>query len=225
MKIFKYAVISVCVIFAVSFVVTAAMIIKQSMRDIIINDNVLSLARNVNFREPAAIDMETEAGAEIIFAFTEMLGEIERFTAAASSELYAGLKKQFAYPDYAVSQHRNLKNSEMLEKIHGSLGSGMPVIFAYAASGENGAQGIYYGVAVEIDIPGGVIGVIGDGGRGAYMTYKIDEFLSATRFENYEDMALYMKLGLAADIFAKNTIFVIDPLRREHEAQAAREIK
>ncbi len=40
-------------------------------------------------------------------------------------------------------------------------------------------------------------------------TYTVKEFLNSTRYDSYENMEFYFKLGFMAGIFNKNTIYII----------------
>ena len=39
---------------------------------------------------------------------------------------------------------------------------------------------------------------------------SLEEFLSRTRFDAYENMPLFLKLGFAFGIFEKNTVFIAE---------------
>jgi len=245
-KVFKFSVVFLCILFAIGFVVTAVMIIKQNMIDLTINDNITSLAHNVKYKTPVNINgvpvikQKVSSGYACIEMLSEYLGDGSwgitednlykengnKISTSTNKGLYNEIQKQF--PDYEVTQYRNLRNSELINKIYESLSNGMPVIFSYAAkenknnneeiteNNENPASlwTMNYGVIVGIDIPGDRITVHNPYGYSE--TYAVKEFLKATRFETYENMEFFLKLRFAIEIFTKNTIYILDtPVRVE----------
>jgi len=181
------------VICAIGFVVAATMIIKQNMVDIAINNNISSLTNNVKYKNPVEI---------------ESVPVIEKISTSVSSGFYTEIKKQF--PDYKVTQHKNIKNSELIEKIYDSLLNDMPVICPYAIIENSEVWTMNYCLVVGIDIPGDKITV--NNSYGYTEIYTIKDFLKATRFENCENMEFYLKLGFAVEVFTKNTVYIIEKL-------------
>jgi len=192
-KIFKFAVVFLCITCAIVFVVAATMIIKQNMTDISINDSIKSLTNNVKYKNP----VKTE---------TENIPEINIISASTNSGFYTEIKKQF--PDYKITQYKNIKNSELLDKIYEALSNDILVICRYAAADNSETWAMDYCVITEIDIPGDKITV--KDSNGYTETYAIKDFLKATRFEISENMEFYLKLGFAAEIFTKNTVYIIE---------------
>ena len=241
MKVFKFSVIFLCVIFSVGFVITAAMLIKQNMLDIMINDNVNSMAHNVKYRKAAKISgvpvvsQKISCGYACIEMLSEYFGDEEaeiitedilfeenggRISTSTNGGFYNEIRKQF--PDYKITRYKNIKNSELLEKIYDSVSDNMPVIFSYAAKTESEDDGdeqdswtLHYGIAVEVDLPKDRIKIINP--YGYTEIYTVNEFLRATRFESYENMEFYLKLGFAVEIFTKNTVYIFEPDSGEEE--------
>jgi hypothetical protein len=255
------------------------MLIKQNMVDLMINDNVASMAHNVKYKNSArvrgvpVIKQQFSAGYACIEMLSEYLGggsatiteemlseaNNGRNSASTNSGFLIELQKQF--PEYKITQHKNLKNSEMIERIYESLANNMPVIFSYAAkieavevigstekieeNEENEADAdrggpaappanpanpteenspewtMHYGIAVEIDLPRDRI--VFNNPHGYTETYTINNFLKATRFENYENMEFYLKIGFAIEIFAKNTIYILEPKAGGEESETEAE--
>jgi len=235
MKIFKFSVIFLCILFAIGFVIMATMIIRQNTVDILINDNINTLMHNVKYKNPAiitgvpVIKQKINCGYACIEMLSEYLGgngllteEIlfekngGKITASTNNGMYSEIKKRL--PDYNITQYKNLKNSEMIDKIYDSLLNRMPVIFSYAALDDTapdkaGARKwtLHYGMVTEMNIPGNKIAVVNP--YGYIETYNLNDFLRASRFENYENMEFYLKLGFAAGVFSKNTVYITeDPL-------------
>ena len=234
MKIFKFSVIFLCIAFAIGFVITAALIIRQNVVDIMINDNVSAMTHNVKYRNKVkiigvpVIKQEISCGYACIEMLSEYLGgngalteEIlyerngNKITTSTNDGLYKEMQKRL--PDYKITQHKNLKNSELIDMIYESLTNGMPVIFSYAAfdttlddAKDNPEWTLHYGIAVGMNIPGNEITV--NNPYGYTETYGISDFLKATRFESYDNMEFYLKLGFGAGIFSKNTVYIIEDL-------------
>lgn len=210
MKIFKFSVVFLCITCAIGFVVAATMIIKQDMTDMSINDSISTLANNVKYKNPAKTESEN-------------ILSIDKISTSTSVGFYNEIIKQF--PDYKITQYKNIKNSEFIDKIYDSLINGMPVICQYAAV-ENESKNesdelteteeqinspawtMQYCIITEMDIPGDKITV--NNPYGYTGIYKIKDFLKATRFESYENMEFYLKLGFALEIFTKNTVYILE---------------
>ena len=204
MKIFKISTAFLCAGFALAIVIAAAMIIKQNMTDIMTNDDVSFMAHNIKYKEPVM----TETAITEEFLLKKENGKISALT---SNSFYKELKKQF--PDYVIAKYKNLKNSEVIEKIYESLSNGMPAIISYAAAvpgKQNESEWtIYYGAVIGIDLADDKI-TVKNNPYGYIETYTAKEFLRATRFESYENMDFYLKLKFAAEIFTKNTVYIIE---------------
>jgi len=236
MKIFKYSVVFLCIAFAIGFLITASLIIKQSVVDMMINDSVKSMVHTVKYKKAAmikgvpVIEQEISCGYACIEMVAMYLGRgstniteekmyeenNQKITTSDNNGLLNEMKKQF--PEYKVTKHKNLKNSELIEMIYDSLSNSVPVIFSFAAVDEkkvtqnpNETEKVWtmhYGVVVEMDLPGDRIKV--NNPYGYSETYSVDDFLKAARFASYENMEFYLKLGFGAEIFTKNTIYIME---------------
>lgn len=240
MKIFKFSVIFVCVAFCIIFIFIAGMLIKQNITDLLTNDSVASMPNNVKYKDSVraygvpVVTQKSNSG----YACIEMLSVFLKGKSSAATEemmleannagnsvstnssLFTELQKQF--PEYKVTRHKNLKNSELLDKIYDALSKRMPVIFSYAEkkAGDNSKDTeeiwtVHYGVVVLMNIPGDRI--MFNNPYGNTETYTIEDFLKATRFEIYENMEFHLKLGFAMEIYAKNAIYILEP--KDDEAQ------
>ena len=233
MKVFKFLVIFICIAAAIGFVITAALIIKEGMNDIMINDNVNSLSHNVKYKNPANINyvplikQKINCGYACIEMLSEYLGgngalteeslfegNNGKITTVTSNGLYAEIKKQF--PEHKVTHYKNLKNSELINRIYESVSNGMPVIFSFASvdmsldetTDAPSDWTLNYGIVSGIDLPNDEITVINP--YGYVETYSMNDFLRATRFESYEEMEFYLKLGFAVGMYSKNTIYILE---------------
>lgn len=114
------------------------------------------------------------------------------------------MNKQF--PAYHTMMRKWLKNTELIDLLYENLSAGVPVPFEWAALyGDEWT--LRYSLAVGIDIPNNTIRVANP--YGYYEDLSVEEFLSRTTFEAYENMPLFLKLGFAFGIFEKNAIFSV----------------
>ena len=234
MKIFKFSVVFLCIAFAICFAITAGLIIRQNVIDIMINENISSLTHGVKYQNPVkitgvpVIKQKIDCGYACIEMLSEYLGgngllteEIlfekngKKITTSSNNGLYGELKKRL--PDYKITQYKNLKNIELIDMIYKSLSDGMPVIISYAAADMSleEADGppvwtVHYGIASHVDIPNDEITVINPYGYAE--TYSVEDFLRATRFESYENMEFYTKFKFAAGVYSKNTVYIIEDM-------------
>ena len=117
------------------------------------------------------------------------------------------MNKQF--PQYSTSIHKYLKNTELIDLMYDSLSSGVPVPIEWAALYEN-EWTLHYSLVIGADIPANKITVSNP--YGYYEELTIEEFLSRTTYEAYDNMPLFLKLGFAFNIFEKNTIFIANEI-------------
>lgn len=109
------------------------------------------------------------------------------------------------FPAYRTEMRKNLTDSELLGAVHDSLAAGVPVPVEWAAKYEN-EWTLHYSLVTGLDIPGDKVAVANP--YGYVEELSLDEFLTRTSFEAYEDMPLFLKLGFAFGIFEHNTVFV-----------------
>ena len=191
MKIFKFFVIFFCVTCAVSFVAAAIMIIKQNMADISMNDGIGFMIKDEKYKNPVKTEIKN----------IPEINTNKKNIALTSGSLYNEIKNQF--PEYKIIYYKNIKNSELIDKIYDSLSDNIPAVCLYCVNNE-----INYCVITGIDIPENKITAVNPSGY--IETHTVQDFLNATRFENYKNMDFYLKLGFAVEIFAKNTVYIIE---------------
>ena len=114
------------------------------------------------------------------------------------------MNKQF--PSYKTTMYRNLKNTELIDKVYDSLASKIPVPFEWAAK-KDGEWTLHYSLISELDVANNSITV--QNPYGYEEKLKIEDFLDRTSFKAYENMPFILKLGFAFGIFEKNTIFIL----------------
>lgn len=115
------------------------------------------------------------------------------------------------FPEYETTKYSNLENTELIDKIYNSVKKGKPMTVEFAAIyEENGTKTwtLHFGLVTGVNVPNDSITVINP--YGYVENYTIEEFLSSTRYDSYENMEFYFKLGFMVDLFTKNTIYIMD---------------
>ena len=116
----------------------------------------------------------------------------------------AEMNKQF--PEYKTTMHAYLTDTELISLVYENLSKGVPVPFEWAALyGDEWT--LHYSLITGMDIPNDRITVANP--YGYTETLSVDAFLERTRFDAYEKMPLFLKLGFAFGIFEKNTVFSV----------------
>ena len=109
------------------------------------------------------------------------------------------------FPEYDTVMHKYMTNSELITAVYDSLEQGIPVPCEWAALYED-TWTLHYSLIIGMDIPNDVITVANPYGYTEQIS--LSEFLSRTRFDAYENMPLFLKLGFAFGIFEENTVFI-----------------
>ena len=110
------------------------------------------------------------------------------------------------FPEYKTDMKPYLTNTELIAQVYDSLSKGIPVPFEWAAPFED-AWTLHYSLVTGMDIPNDRITVANPYGYNEELS--VDAFLERTRFDAYENMPLFLKLGFAFGIFEKNTVFAV----------------
>ena len=133
-----------------------------------------------------------------------LFSEHGKVVTSTGKSFCAEMNKQF--PQYRTTIHKNLKNTEMIDLIYENLSEGIPVPFEWAALCD-GEWTLHYSLVTGADIPGNKITAANP--YGYYEELSIEDFLSRTSFEAYDNMPFFIKLGFAFGIFEKNTVFSV----------------
>ena len=224
-KIIKRGLIILSSIVILIAVIVVVMFIKQVIVDNRINDDISSIYSADKYRISVSVN-----GIEVIkqniscgYACLELLARWQdkniteqslfdqnngKITTAMGNGFVNEASKQF--PELSFKKHTNLKNTELLDKTYDSLKNGMPVPFEFAAlyteEGKN-VWTLHFAIITAMDIQNDSITISNPYGYAE--TYSLNDFLRATRYESYENMEFYFKLGFAAGLFSKNTIYII----------------
>lgn len=119
-------------------------------------------------------------------------------------------ESQRQLPHLRVEKHEGLTNSQLLAAVYACLQRGVPVPVELAAldrRGDTAVWTLHFALVTGMDLPGDRITVANPYG---YMeSYTVSGFLKATRYESYEDMEWFFRLGFAAGLFRQNTCYVL----------------
>ena len=207
-------------------VVVAAMFVKQAIIDNKINDDISAFYTDGKHKTPVTIDGLGVINQEVScgYACLELLARWQgiditertllvqndgKITTAMGNGFVNEMNTQF--PEFHTIKYSNLTNSELLELVYRSLERGMPVPFEFAALYSSDGKKVWtlhFAIITSMDVGADEITISNPYG---YMeTYTLSDFLQATRYDNYENMEFYFRIGFAAGVFTKNTIYIIN---------------
>lgn len=226
MKIVKRGLIILIFFIVIVVLIIAVMFIKQAVVDRRINDDIGFIYESDEYKVPVSVD---EIGlitqnVSCGYACIELLAKWQgkditesyllaqnngKITTAMGDGFVNEVNKQF--PEFHTTKYSNLSNSELLNMVYKSLEKGMPVPIEFAAlytDDEQSKWTLHFALITEMDVAADKIIISNPYG---YMdTYSINELLNAARYDSYENMEIFFKLGFAAGIFKKNTIYIIE---------------
>ena len=213
-------------------VIAVAMFIHQTVVDALTNDAASALLRRAKFDEPvrvAALHSERQerhpgyASIELAAHFFGMdtipeppRGK-ERWT---NAEFYSELNRVF--PQYTISRHSNLRNTDFVELIFDTLVAGDIAIVFHAVSTEVPREGDSessedeevvlewakrYSIVAGVDLQRDRITL--NDPHGFVTRLTLSDFIRATRFEEY-DHTLFEMITFAFRVYQRNTVFVIE---------------
>ena len=133
-----------------------------------------------------------------------LFSEHGKVVTSTGKSFCAEMNRQF--PQYRTTMHKNLKSTEMIDLIYENLSEGIPVPFEWAALCD-GEWTLHYSLVTGAAILGNKITAANP--YGYYEELSIEDFLSRTSFEAYDNMPFFIKLGFAFGIFEKNTVFSV----------------
>ena len=223
MKVIKRIIIAIAVILLLlAAVITISLVVLQTKTNEINND-FSGILTDEKYIEPVyvnginVIKQEVSCGYAVIEMFsswsgnditeTNLYNEYGKVVTSTGQSFCDEMNKQF--PQYNTSIHKNLKNTELIDLMYDSLSSGVPVPIEWAALYEN-EWTLHYSLVIGADIPANKITVANP--YGYYEELTVEEFLSRTTYEAYDNMPLFLKLGFAFNIFEKNTIFIANEI-------------
>lgn len=131
--------------------------------------------------------------------------ELDARNGAISTSSTGGFLEEInkCIPSMTFEEHTYLKNDELLKSIHDSLMNGNPVAIEWAAKYEN-EWTLHFSVVSCLDLSQDNITVFNP--YGYIEDIGIEEFLSRTTFDAYENLPLFLNFGFAYGAFHKNAI-------------------
>ena len=214
----RAAIAVVAVIAAIVCVAAIALAMLQGRTDALRDGYSYMLAdakysTQVKVEGVEAITQEVSCGYAVIEMFSAWDGgditeeslydEYGKVVTSTGQSFCDEMNKQF--PEYETTMRKYLTESELLGAVHACLAQGVPVPIEWAAK-YGGEWTLHYSLVTGLDIPGNKVTIANP--YGYVEEISLDEFLDRTRFDAYEDMPLFLKLGFAFGIFEKNTVFV-----------------
>jgi hypothetical protein len=111
------------------------------------------------------------------------------------------------FPEWKIIRCVNQTSTEVLKKIHDSLEKGFPVPVEFAAKDTSNNWTLHFGLVTAMNLGNNEIVV--QNPYGYEEIYTVQRFIAATRYEIYENMEWYFKIGFNMGIFNKNTFYII----------------
>lgn len=186
------------------------------------NDDYSDLLQDINYSQAIsvsgiqAIKQEISCGYAVIEMLAKWKGKSitektlssendGKITTSMGSGFLKEINKQF--PEWETTRYVNITNTELLKNIHNSLKNGFPVPIELAAKNTSSEWTLHFAVVSAMDLGNNQITV--QNPYGYEETYTVQDFISATRYESYEDMEWYFEIGFNMGLFNKNTIYTI----------------
>jgi hypothetical protein len=195
-------------------------LIKMAIKTNVIIDDYSGIYRDSKYHHTVSVNNATFIKQDIScgYAVIEMFAKWAGKTNITEQSLYDNygkvvtstggsfeqeMNKQF--PEYKTTMYKNLKNTELIDKVYTSLSQGVPVPFEWAAKHED-EWTLHYSLITALDVPNDLVVI--QNPYGYEERIKIEEFLNRTSFKAYDNMPFFLKLGFAFDIFERNTVFI-----------------
>ena len=206
---------------SVLVLVMAAALVRLNVRTSKINDDYSCVYDDPKYQTPVYVEgvdvitQDVSCGYAVIEMFSawngeriteeDLYDEYGRVVTSTGSSFCDEMNKRF--PEYTTSMYSYQTNTELIDRVYDSLASGVPVPFEWAALyGDEWT--LHYSLIIGLDVPSDIVTVANP--YGYIEQISLEEFLSRTSFEAYEDMPLFFKLGFAFGLFDKNTVFIVD---------------
>lgn len=225
-RILKKIMLVISIIIAIFILGVIGLFIKLDIVSHKINNDFSNIYSNEKYKNPVTVNglevikQEVSCGYACIEMFAKWLGEdideqtlLEQNEGKISTAMGNGfcLEMNEQFPEYETTRYANLKNTDLIKKIYDSLSVGIPIPIEYAAiysDADTNIWTLHFSIVTAMDIPNDSITVCNP--YGYEETYTLEEFLNATRYDSYKNMEYYLKLGFAAGVFNKNTIYIVE---------------
>ena len=206
---------------SVLVLVMAAALVRLNVRTSKINDDYSCVYDDPKYQTPVYVEgvdvitQDVSCGYAVIEMFSawngeriteeDLYDEYGRVVTSTGSSFCDEMNKRF--PEYTTSMYSYQTNTDLIDRVYDSLASGVPVPFEWAALyGDEWT--LHYSLIIGLDVPSDIVTVANP--YGYIEQISLEEFLSRTSFEAYEDMPLFFKLGFAFGLFDKNAVFIVD---------------
>ena len=218
-RILKRAAIAVVAIIAVLVCIAAIALVMLQGRADALRDDYSGMLSDAKYNVPVQVEgvevitQDVSCGYAVIEMFSAWNGgsiteeslydEYGKVVTSTGQSFCDEMNKQF--PEYETTMQKYLTDSGLLDAVYASLAEGVPVPIEWAAKyGDEWT--LHYSLVTGLDIPGDKVTIANP--YGYVEEIPLDEFLDRTRFDAYEDMPLFLKLGFAFGIFENNTVFI-----------------
>ena len=164
-----------------------------------------------------AIKQEVTCGYAVIEMLAKWKGKpitektlLSQNNGEISTSMGSGFLKEInrQFPEWETIRYVNIANTELLKNIYSSIKNGFPVPIEFAAKNTSFEWTLHFAVVSAMDLGNNKITV--QNPYGYEETYTVQDFIRATRYESYENMEWYFKIGFNMGLFNKNTIYIID---------------
>ena len=216
----KILIIAIVTVLLIPIILTASGFAILEYKEKITDDDFSEYIDSDKYSEPVYVDgievitQDVSCGYAVLEMFSAWNGgdlteeklyeEYGRVVTSTGEAFCDEMNKQF--PDYTTVMYKYLKNTELIDLTYDSLSEGIPVPVEWAAKKDE-EWTLHYSLVTGMDIPNDTVTVANP--YGYLENVSVDEFISRTRFDAYENMPLFFRMGFVFGVFEKNSIFIV----------------
>ena len=216
----KILIIAIVTVLLIPVILTASGFAILEYKEKITDDDFSEYIDSDKYSEPVYVDgievitQDVSCGYAVLEMFSAWNGgdlieeklyeEYGRVVTSTGEAFCDEMNKQF--PDYTTVMYKYLKNTEQIDLTYDSLSEGIPVPVEWAAKKDE-EWTLHYSLVTGMDIPNDTVTVANP--YGYLENVSVDEFISRTRFDAYENMPLFLRMGFVFGVFEKNSIFIV----------------
>ena len=216
----KILIIVIVTVLLIPVILTASGFAILEYKEKITDDDFSEYIDSDKYSEPVYVDgievitQDVSCGYAVLEMFSAWNGgdlteeklyeEYGRVVTSTGEAFCDEINKQF--PDYTTVMYKYLKNTELIDLTYDSLSEGIPVPVEWAAKKDE-EWTLHYSLVTGMDIPNDTVTVANP--YGYLENVSVDEFISRTRFDAYENMPLFLRMGFVFGVFEKNSIFIV----------------
>ena len=218
-KAIKTAIVAAAVL-GILILICAVSLARLAVRSTALRGDLSAVFSDEKYRTPVraegveVITQDVSCGYAVIEMFSRWNGgslteedlyrEYGKVVTSTGRAFCAEMNKRF--PEYTTEMRSWLTDAELIDTVYDCLSDGKPVPVEWAAL-YGGDWTLHYSLIVGMDIPNDTVTAANP--YGYTEEVSVEEFLDRTRFDAYEDMPLFFRLGFAFGIFEKNTVFPV----------------